>query len=496
MTHPAARDVAQLLLPAFHWNAGSGWEGERARIDEALRLGVGGVVLRGGTVESVRTLTKELQSRTRTPLLVAADMERGAGQQFDGSAGLPPLAAIAWLKDVDAVRRAARLTAREARTMGVNWDFAPVVDLDLAAENPIVHTRAFGSDPKVVGDLASEWIDACQSEGVLACAKHFPGHGRTSADSHVELPVVKASARELHDADLAPFRAAVDAGVGAIMTAHVAYPALDPSGAPATLSREILQWLLRQQMKFDGLIVSDALDMAAVQQGRDEVDVAIDAIRAGCDMLISPGDGARVVKALADGVASGFLDAERVHQSVRRRLKWAQWVSPPNDWRRPSATDVAWGAQLCDRVVHRLRGAPRALVGRVELVVVDDDLTPHGSPSPTAASREWLPQALRAGGVDVRVSEGPGADARGPLVVALFGDVLPGKGRITHEGDTLGVLQRVVEQARQAARDAIVVHFGHPRLAPAVPGVEHVVCAWSGDRAMQEAAARFLAKAR
>ena len=496
MSHPAARDVAQLLLPVLRWDASRGWEGERARIDELLRLGVGGVVLRGGTVESVRALTKELQSRTRTPLLIAADMERGAGEQFDGSAGLPPLAAIAWLKDADAVRRAARLTAREARTMGVNWDFAPVCDLDTVPDNPIVHTRSFGGDPKVVADLASEWIDACQSEGVLACAKHFPGHGRTTTDSHLELPVVKASARELHETDLAPFRAAIDAGVGAIMTAHVAYPALDASGAPATLSREILQWLLRQQMKFDGLIVADALDMAAVRQGRDEADVAVDAIRAGCDMLVSPEDGARVVKALSDALASGFLDAERVHQSVRRRLKWAQWVSPPNDWRRPSLTDVAWGAQLCDRVVHQLRGAPRALVGRVEIVNVDDDLTPDGTASPTAPSREWLPQALRAAGREVRVTEAPGADARGPLVVALYGDVLARKGRVGHEADTLGVLQRVVEQARQSARDAIVVHFGHPRLAPTIAGIEHVVCAWSGDRAMQEAAARFLAKAR
>jgi hypothetical protein len=348
----------------------------------------------------------------------------------------------------------------------------------------------------VVSDLASEWIDSCQSEGVLACAKHFPGHGRTTTDSHLELPVVRATARELHETDLAPFRAAVDAGVGAIMTAHVGYTALDPSGTPATLSREILQWLLRQQMKFDGLVVADALDMAAVRQGRDEADVAVDAIRAGCDMLIAPEDGARVVKALGDAVSSGFLDAERVHQSVRRRLKWAQWVSPPNDWRRPSLSDVSWGAQLCDRVVHQLRGAPRPLVGRVELVVVDDDVTPDGSPSPTACSREWLPQALRAAGCDVRVTDAPGADARGPLVVALFGDVLAGKGRVAHEADTLGVLQRVVEQARVAARDAIVVHFGHPRLSPTIPGVEHVVCAWSGDRAMQEAAARFLVKAR
>jgi beta-glucosidase len=492
MSHPAQRDVAQLLLPAFRWDANRGWDGERARLDEALRLGVGGVLLQGGTVESVRALTKEIQSRTRTPLLVGADMERGAGQQFEGAAGLPPLAAIAALRDVDAVRRAARLTAREARTMGVNWDLAPVCDLDLVPDNPIVHTRSLGADPKVVGDLASEWIDACQSEGVLACAKHFPGHGRTLSDSHLELPVVKATARELHDTDLVPFRAAIDAGVGAIMTAHVAYPALDASGAPATLSREILQWLLRQQMKFDGLVLADALGMAGVRGGRDEAQVAVEAIRAGCDMLVAPEDVPGVVRALGEALASGQLDAERVHQSVRRRLKWAQWVSPPNDWRRPSLTDVAWGAQLCDRVVQQVRGAPRPLVGRVEVVVVDDD----AADGTRAGSRDWLAQALRAAGRDVKVVDGPGPDARAPLVVALFGDVLEGKGRVGYGEASLAAVARAVEAARTAARDAIVVQFGHPRLAPALAGAEHVVCAWCGDRAMQEAAARWLLKAR
>jgi beta-glucosidase-like glycosyl hydrolase len=215
--------LAQLLIPALEADADGRFTSARARFEEGLALGVGGFLLYGGETDAVRALTKEAQQRARRPLLFAADLERGAGQQFSGATGLPPLAAIAWLDDMEALRRAARHTAREARTMGVNWNLAPVVDLDVDAQNPIVGTRSFGADPERVARYAAAWIEACQAEGVLACAKHFPGHGRTATDSHLELPVVRASREELYATDLVPFRAAIAANVASLMTAHVAY---------------------------------------------------------------------------------------------------------------------------------------------------------------------------------------------------------------------------------------------------------------------------------
>src|SRR5690242_2053218 len=210
-------DVAQLLLPAIRWDPERGFDAAREGIQQALALGVGGFILFGGEQDAVRALTKELRQRSRVPLLIAADLERGAGQQFAGATGLPPLAAIASLGDIDAIRRAARLTAREARTMGVNWAYAPVVDLDLLPENPIIGSRSLGADPRRVASLGAAWIEACQSEGVLACAKHFPGHGRTHVDSHIALPVVDATKQELFESDLVPFEAAIRAGVASIM---------------------------------------------------------------------------------------------------------------------------------------------------------------------------------------------------------------------------------------------------------------------------------------
>ena len=190
-------NVASLLVPALRWDAAHGFEYLRDFIDEALELGVGGFLIFGGTRQSVRTLAADLHERSRVPLLLASDVERGAGQQFAGCIGLPPFAALGESRNPDVLRRAARITARELKQLGLNWALAPVCDLDVAPFSPIVSTRALGSNATDISELLMEWVDACQAEGVLACAKHFPGHGRTDGDSHVTLPVVRASAEQL-----------------------------------------------------------------------------------------------------------------------------------------------------------------------------------------------------------------------------------------------------------------------------------------------------------
>ncbi len=480
--------ASALLLPAIRWDANHGYNAERPAIDKALALGVGGFILFGGEQEKVRALTKELRQKSRVPLLIAADLERGAGQQFSGATGLPPLAAIASLGDADAVRRAARLTAREARTLGLNWDLAPVCDLDLVPENPIVGTRSLGGDSHRVAMLAQAWIQACQAEGVLACAKHFPGHGRTRADSHSGLPVVDASRAELIEHDLAPFRAAIEAGVAGVMTAHVAYPALDASGAAATMSREMLQWLLRQQMRFDGLIVTDAMIMEGAVAEIGEEEAAIRALDAGCDLLLYPKDLAAVASAIDRALAVHRLDSARIQTSLRRRLKWAQWSSPPNEYRRPSGTDVLWGAQLADRVIHVVTGAAAAMHAPLDVVIVDDDL---GGPYPPP-SREPLLDTLYDAGWKARRLERFDSSATNDSVVALFGETRAWKGRVGYSDAAIAT----VRAACEALPNATVIQFGHPRLASQLPFPRCVVSAWGGEAAMQSAAARWIMRAR
>ena len=480
--------IAELLVPAIHWHAGHGFLPERAKIERALAIGVGGFVVYGGESEAVLALMRELRKRSRTPLLVASDVERGAGQQFTGATGLPPLAALAALGDLDALRRAARLTAKETRTLGVNWAFAPVCDLDLVPENPIVGTRSLGSDPTVVGKLVKVWIEACQAEGVLATAKHFPGHGRTTADSHSVLPRVDATDDQLRDSDVIPFRAAIEAGVASIMTAHVAYPALDPSGAPATVSRDIIQGMLRTALNYDGLVVTDAMGMAGVLEGTSETEAAVLALVAGCDLILAPTDLDATFAALARAVDEHVVDAQQMQRSLRRRRKWAQWASPPDDFRKPSAADIAWGVQLTDRVVHLVRGTPPNVRAPIEVAVVDDDA--GGAVPPP--SREPFFESLRAGGAQARRVAGPTPGARSTFVVALFGEIGAHKGRVGYSDATIAQVAEVAGAAERAGREAMIFQFGDPRLVPSIPSALPVVSAWGGEGGMQAAAARWL----
>ncbi len=481
-------NVANLVIPAIRWDRSRGYEGSRQLIERALKHEVGGFALHGGDEDGVRRLTKELRRRSRIPLLIAAELERGAGQQFGGATGLPPAAAIASLNDPDALRRAARLTAREARTLGVNFAFAPVCDLDIEAENPVTGTRILGSDPERVASLAATWITACQGEGVLACAKHFPGHGRTTVDPRVEVPVVETPRHVLSEQDMHPFRAAIDAGVAAIMMARVIYPALDASGVPATTSREVVQWLLRQQLGFDGLVLTDALDGHALQPGQSESDVAIEAINAGCDIILEPADLDGMIESLKRARAQHRLLEENLGSSLRRRLKWAQWASPPNEWRKPAAADVAWGHRLADSVVRMVRGVRPRVAQPLEVLVIDDE----SSAADSSVATEPFIRALGEAGwaaqrveMDAGAVEPPRAATR---VIALFGD-----GRASGGAGYREETRRAVERAVKGAPGALLMQFGHPRLIRDLPPGPPIATAWGADSAMQQAAARWLA---
>jgi beta-glucosidase-like glycosyl hydrolase len=484
-------DAASLCIAAIRWDPSRGYGDARPHIDAALRMGVGGFTLYGGTPEAVRALTRDLQQRSKTPLLIGADMERGAGQQFDGSTGLPPAAAIASLRDRDAVRRAARHTAREARTMGVNWNYAPVADLDVEPLNPVLNTRGFGAQPSEVGDYVAEWIDACQSEGVLACAKHFPGLGRSVDDAHVSLPVVSTPHSVLMQDDLLPFRSAIDAGVGSIMTAHVAFTSLDPSGLPATLSREILTWVLRQRCEYENLVVGAPINMPAVTQGIDEGEAAVRAIVAGCDLVLAPGDLQKTVQALEDAVADGRIERDRLRLSMRRRLKWAQWVSPPNDYRRPSGTDVLWCAGLADRVLQVVRPLTRGIRAPIEICSLDSDN--HGD---LRAPRAALMNTLRQLSIDARPAERSDGPSRGTVLITAFGEPVQGRGSLEVAPAVRDGALQLYADAKAAGRDVVIVWFGHPRLAAAFGDEAPLVVAWSGDSCMQNAVGRWLAKQR
>jgi beta-glucosidase len=472
--------AARLLFPALRWQAETEFAHEAAAIEHALGMGVGGFIIFGGNAHAVRELTESLHSRSVHRLLIAADLERGAGQQFSGATQLPPLAALGYIDDLLVTRAAAEMTGREARALGVNWIYGPVADVDLEPDNPIVGTRAFGTDPVAVARHVGAWIDGCHAAGVLTCAKHFPGHGRTLTDSHAELPRVNASLQDL-DADLTPFRSAVVHRSDSVMTAHVTYPALDMSGAPATLSRTIIEDLLRTELRFGGLVVTDALIMAGVLAGNDgEGEAAVRALMAGCDAVLYPKDVQAALAAIENAVAGARLPAKRIDESIAR-IEAA--VARPSDinglWGLDRDRD--WALDVALRAVHVVRGRPAIRAGVTRLLTVDDDV---GGPYPPPARDDFARTLVAAGYQVENLSNGQDAD-----LIAVYSDIRAWKGRPGLSKDALVRLETCVTD------QTTIVLFGHPRLATAFPG-NHVIAAWGGEQLMQQAAALWLHKAR
>jgi beta-glucosidase-like glycosyl hydrolase len=458
---------ARLVFPALRARRGS-FAHERTKIAGALAAGVGGFILFGGTRRAATELTRALRSDANRRLLFGSDLERGPGQQFRGLTELPPPAALGFLDDLDATYAAGMITGTEAQAAGVCWAFAPVCDLDIEPRNPIVQTRSFGSDPARVGAHAAKWIAGCQEHGVMACAKHYPGHGRTTTDSHEGLPIVQTPADELRQTDVAPFAAAVQAGVGSVMSAFVAYPGWDDSGAAAAFSRPILGYL-RDQLGFKGLLVTDAFIMGGATAAQSEGPAAVAAVSAGCDALLYPTDWEGVIRALE------AVPDDRAGEAIARvEAAGQQWCRAEVGEVDPQVyvdhQQVADG--LADRAVHLVRGEAPRLAAPFSISVVDDDVGgPYSIPP-----RDVFQKALREWGV--------GSGRR--RIILVYAEPRSWKGR----GD-LGA-RSLAQLARLAPSAALVVLCGHPRLAAQIPGEAPILCAWHGQALMQRAAARWV----
>lgn len=476
--------LAALLVPELRWDPGHGFAYLRDLIDDAIDAEVGGFIITGGPRDEVAALTRELHRRSHMPLLIAADVEGGAGAQFTGLTGLPPAGALGALRDSEVVRRAARLTARELRSVGVNWALAPVADLDVHPSNPFLGARAFGADAQRVAEWVVEWVDTCQAEGVLAGVKHFPGIGRALADPALTAVHIDESPRVLWGEDMLPFRAATDAGVATVLVANVVFPRLDADGAPASRSRPLLSELLRNELHFDGLIVSDAISQTAARFGTDEPTAALESVQAGCDLLLATSDLGGVLERLGRALDDGELDIDAIEMSRARRAFRANWAKPTSrPEREPTLDDVLWARQVADTLVHAVRGALPNVGPVVDVIQVQDVGSADSSP---------FVATLQALGLSPRLVEGPTAEGRGAVVIALHGGAGPGSGRAGFSDTARRRVAELVAAARQQQRASVVMMFAHPRAAGELPEAQNVVCCWSGSRAMQEAAARRL----
>jgi beta-N-acetylhexosaminidase len=324
--------VGQLLFTTYHGSFTATDSATYAQMMHDINdLHVGGfiTITHGSPLGIVKdqayptaVLANQLQSKSKLPLLIGADYERGTAMRQDEGTSFPTAMAVAAAGDPKDAYTMGKITALEARAVGVQWIYAPVCDVNNNPSNPIINTRSFGEDPNSVAKYVSEFIHGVEENGALATAKHFPGHGDTATDSHIDLPTIKADRERLEHLELVPFRAAIAAGVGSIMTGHLNVPAFEPDpNTPATLSPNILTDLLRKQLGFQGLVITDALDMGGITVRFAPGEAAIRAFLAGSDALLMPPVPDAAYQAVLAAVKSGRIPEDRLDASVRRILQ-------------------------------------------------------------------------------------------------------------------------------------------------------------------------------
>ncbi|MGP0073796.1 MAG: glycoside hydrolase family 3 N-terminal domain-containing protein [Bryobacteraceae bacterium] len=325
--------AAQLIIVPIYGEAANTRSAEFRKYQHLIRdLHVGGVIVTGHSLNggvrnaepyAMAALLNRLQKLARTPLFVAADFERGASMRVNSTTAWPYSMAFGAAQDLAAVTEEGADTARDARAMGVNWLFAPVADVNNNPDNPIINIRSFGENPEQVANFVEAYINGAHSDRknpVLVTAKHFPGHGDTTEDSHLALPRLEADHDRIEAVELTPFRKAIEAGVDAVMTAHLAVPALDPDNLPATVSGKIVTGVLRDELGFRGLVVTDAMDMQGLSAMFDSGEASVRAIEAGADVLLMPKRPEEAIRGLVAAVEKGRISRKRLDDSVNRVL--------------------------------------------------------------------------------------------------------------------------------------------------------------------------------
>ena len=464
--------------------------------------------IRRSQVYPTAIILNELQRRAKIPLLVGADFESGTRMRLEEGTPYPSAMAIAATGEHRFAYTAGRSTAIEARAAGVHWIFAPDADVNNNPDNPIVNVRSFGEDPKDVAAYVAQFVRGVEENGALATAKHFPGHGNVSVDSHLSLAVVPGNRQELESTELVPFRAAIRAGVSSIMPGHLAVPALEPDAhVPATISRKILTGLLRGEMRFRGLIVTDALEMGGVTSLYPPGEVAVRAIEAGADVLLMPPVPDAAMAGLEGAVKSGRISTKHIDASVRRILAAKARLG----LNRNRSVDIArlnetfgrpeYGAQaqeIADRGVTLLRDSTRLLPLdstrplRVLLVVLsaDPDPVPGETLEPEIRPRVDSLSVLRADTrfTSVATLKLPSPDSYDVAIAALFVRVADRKGNVGFPDDQ----RALVNQLLVSGKPVVIASFGSPYLIERFPTAKTWLGEFSTNDVSQRAAARAL----
>ncbi len=480
-------------------------------------------------------LLNRLQQDSKLPLLVAADFERGLSMRLHGTTEFPHAMAFGAAHNLGYAEAFGRITAQEARAIGVHWNFFPDADVNSNPANPIINTRSFGEDPQQVGDLVTAYIRGARANGMMTTAKHFPGHGDTSTDSHLKTPQITGDAARLQSVELSPFRQAIAAGVDSVMVAHITVPALDPQpDRVATTSPAIVTGLLKEQMGFKGIVVTDALEMAGLTRlyadriGR----AAVDAFKAGNDLLLIPADLEASYSAVLESVRSGEISPSQLDASVLKILKAKASVGL-NKRRLVNLEDlsesvgkpanVALGQRISDDAVTLVRdngkllpfkevgtapaGLPYQKVeevhNRLVVVIFVDDVRMDAGRVLERQIRSRVPD-VNVVYVDSRIVDGMSAgvlkavDEAQAVIAAVY--VVPSAGRTVQANNGLtdsagladanaALVQKILDRGTDKT---MVLAMGNPYLAQSFPTIQNYICTFSSVSIAEESAVKAL----
>jgi beta-N-acetylhexosaminidase len=489
-------------------------------------------------------LTNRWQMMSNLPLLVAADLEMGLGMRLNETPWWPPNMAVAATGETRLALNQGICTAREARAIGINWLFAPVVDVNNNPSNPVINVRSYSEDPKTVADFATAFVQGAQSEGALTCVKHFPGHGNTATDSHIGLPVVDASRDSLSKLELVPFRALIGTDfnkneavtrVDAVMSAHISLPNIETDLAapvrplsasekanaeftsqtevnapkvtkPATLSHKILTGILRDELKFTGLIVTDAMNMAGISARYDAATAAIEAIKAGVDVIEKSPDIDAAIKGVKDAVKSNAIPEARINASVERILRAKAALGLHENRtvdleavdRIVSSTGCQIvGQEIADRSITLVRNDQKVVPLNRQARVLNVTFTDEEDRTITQPFvnelRRRIP-SLDSVVIDLRSKDEDTKQVLDRINKQNFDTVIfastvrarSGKGSVALPPLGLQLAEELVK------RNAIVISFGNPYLLQAMPSAETYIAAYSPFPFSQRAAAKAL----
>jgi beta-N-acetylhexosaminidase len=511
--------VAQLIVGTCYGDAPPTKSADYQKYKHWVRdLHIGGFIvanridhgaIRNAEPHAMAVFLNQMQKMARTPLLIAADLERGASMRVAGGAQFPYNMAYGAGRDLDAVRYEGLATARQARAIGLHWIFAPVADVNNNPENPVINIRSFGENAEDVAADVAAYIDGAHSDPknrVLVTAKHFPGHGDTDTDSHLALAKVTANKDRLEALEFAPFRAAIAHGVDSIMTAHLAVPAIEPDEIPATVSSKVLTGVLREEMKFQNIIVTDAMDMQGLAQIFNQGEAAVRAIEAGADVLLMPLNPETVIRAVVSAVESGRLKRTRVDESVmrvleakvrvgvtRKKLVDLDEISDAFE----SEEDTAHAQQASDRAVTLVRNEREVLplAGSAQscLVVVVERRTSTAGTRMIDAYRKFSPKAqivtvdasMNAAALAAMIGDTSRCSA---IVVAAFSTVAAYRGGVGLSGELTPFLAKLTEGSVPVA----IVAMGNPYLLSAFPKTAAYLATFSSTPPSELAAVKAL----